>query len=121
MTILADRALIRVVVQGEGQQAGQQVRARFRIQKLFAHYVDIELPAPVAGLELHVTLDGLTINPETVDEDGKHSDWGRVARLRLNPDLIGRSAGSSLLEAELSDTHQRGNLPNDVAAADPPR
>jgi hypothetical protein len=87
--VLTDRALIRVTLEGKGEQ---QVRARFRLVKLFAHHLDLELPAPVAGRDLRVALDGIMIDPETVDEEGRRSDTGRFARLRLNPDLVKRGS-----------------------------
>ncbi len=86
--VLTDRALIRVTLEGAGQQVRAQVRARFRLLKLFAQHLDLELPASVVGSDLRVTLDGRTVDPETVDEEGHHSDAGRFARLRLNPDLV---------------------------------
>ncbi len=87
-TVLADRALIRVeVTEGEGHR----YRASFLLTQLLTRQLDIELPAPERRLGLEVTLDGKQVPREILDDEGQRSDRGRVARLRLNPDLVHRS------------------------------
>jgi hypothetical protein len=88
VTILADRALIRVEVT-EGQ--GCRYRASFHLTQLLAENLDIELPAPVPRLGLVVKLDGKEVTPKLLDENGQASASGRIARLRLSPGLVRRS------------------------------
>ncbi len=82
VTVLADRALIRVEVT-EGQ--GHRYRASFFLTQLLTRQLDVELPAPVPSLGLVVTLDGQQVTPEVVDEEGQHSDSGKVAQLAAQP------------------------------------
>ena len=86
VTVLADRALIRVEVT---ESEGHRYRASFL--QLLTRQLDIELPAPERRLGFEVTLDGRRVVPEILDDDGQRSDRGRVARLRLGPDLVHRS------------------------------
>ncbi len=88
VTVLADRALIRVEVT-EGQ--GYRYRASFHLTQLLTHNLDIELPASVPRLGLEVKLDGAPVKWNVVDENGQHSESGRVARLKLDPALVQRS------------------------------
>jgi hypothetical protein len=88
--VLVERALVRADVSDSG---GQAYRARFRLARLAARHLDVELPAPAAGLPgLAVTLDGRPVAAEVVDRDGRQADGGRVLRLRLAPDLVARPA-----------------------------
>ena len=88
VTVLADRALIRVEVT---ENQGHRYRASFLLTQLLTRHLDIKLPAPVPSLGLEVTLAGERVTPEVVDEKGERSDSGRVARLRLGPELVQRS------------------------------
>jgi hypothetical protein len=88
VTVLADRALIRVEVT-EGQ--GYRYRASFHLTQLLTKNLDIEVPAPVPRLGLAVKLDGAPVRWSVVDENGQRSDSGRVARLELDPELVQRS------------------------------
>ena len=88
ITVLADRALIRVNVT-EGQ--GDRYRASFHLTQLLTKELDVELPAPVRRLGLKVNLDRREVAWDVLDESGHGSESGRVARLRLNPDLVQRS------------------------------
>jgi hypothetical protein len=88
-TVLVERALVRAEV---GEAGVQTYRAGYRLGRLSARHLDVELPAPVAALGLRVWLDAKEVTPEAVDESGAPSDGGRVARLRLAPSLVGRGA-----------------------------
>jgi hypothetical protein len=91
-TVLVERALIQARVLDAG---GQAYRAAFRLGRLAAGALDVELPAPVPTLHLLVRLDGRLVPWETVDEEGQRADGGRVARLKLEPSLV-RPEGSVL-------------------------
>jgi hypothetical protein len=122
-TVLVERALIQARVLDAG---GQTYRAAFRLEQLAADHLDVELPAPVPMLGLHVRLDGRDVSWQTVDEEGNPSDGGRVARLALGPGLVrpgsvlevgyqlpaGR-AGNSALQTVLLPPRLRGG-PADV-------
>ncbi|HZY89584.1 MAG TPA: hypothetical protein VFE78_32480 [Gemmataceae bacterium] len=122
-TVLVERALIQARVHDAG---GQTYRAAFRLEQLAGDQLDVELPAPVPNLGLRVRLDGRGVGWETVDEEGNPSDGGRVARLRLGPELVrpgsilevsyqlppGR-AGNSALQTVLLPAVLRGG-PGDV-------
>jgi hypothetical protein len=91
ITVLVDRALIRVSV-GDG---GQDYRASFLLTQLATHDLDLEFPAPIISLNPRVILDGKDVDRkevemEIVDEAGRRADGGRFARLRLSPDLVRR-------------------------------
>src|SRR5262249_22637634 len=67
-TLAVDRALIQATVSDNGHQA---YRARFLVGKLSAHSFDVELPAPPAGINLEMFLDGKRLaNLRTIDEEG---------------------------------------------------
>src|SRR5262249_60562669 len=93
-TVLVERALVRVTIDAAG---AQEYRARFRLVRLFRRTLDVELPGPLPGLCLKVKLDGRQVDPEAVDDSGRRSPTGRVARLRLGPELVRRG---SVLERE---------------------
>jgi hypothetical protein len=89
VTVLVERGLVRVQVAEGG---GQGYRASYLLSHLATRGLEIELPAPVPSLGLHVTLDGRTVAWETLDETGQRADGGRIARLALSPDLVRQSA-----------------------------
>jgi hypothetical protein len=78
--VLADRALVRVTVKSNGEQ---QYRVGIRLLQTFGRPLDVKLPAPVALVNLKVTLNGLGIDFEAMDEKGQRAGEGSVARLRL--------------------------------------
>jgi hypothetical protein len=84
-TVLVERALIQARVPDAG---GQTYRAAFRLERLAAGTLDVELPAPVPTLQLRVRLDGRDVPRETVDEEGNRAEVGRVARLKVEPALV---------------------------------
>jgi hypothetical protein len=91
ITVLVDRALVRVSV-GDG---GQDYRASFLLTQLATRDLDLEFPAPVISLNPRVILEGKDVDRkevelEIVDETGRRADGGRIARLRLSPDLVRR-------------------------------
>jgi hypothetical protein len=83
--VLVDRAVVRVEV---GAAGGQRFAARYRLRQLAVPYLDVELPAPVALLELKATLAGKAVAFDPVDGAGRPSAGGRSARLRLGPDPV---------------------------------
>lgn len=87
--VQAERALVRAAITEGG---GQSYRVSFVLGRLTARHLDIELPAPVASLDLRIVLDGKKVDWEAVDEAGQRADGGRVARLRLGPDLVKRGS-----------------------------
>jgi hypothetical protein len=89
VSVLTERVLVRAYVTEGG---GQTYRTGFLLEGLDAHYLDVELPAPTAGLGLRITLDGKQVNWEGVDEEGRHAPAGRIARLRLSPQLVKRGS-----------------------------
>lgn len=83
--VSVDRVLIQAAII-EGEQ--QTYRARFLLGKVAARHIDIELPAPLAALNLEVLLDGLRLtNLQAVDEDGAEAETGRIARVHVEPEL----------------------------------
>jgi len=86
---LAALAVDRVLVQAGVIESGQQsYRARFLLTKLTSRYLDIELPGPPATLQFEAFLNKRQVTSiTTVDEDGREAETGRIARLRLEPDL----------------------------------
>ncbi len=101
VTLLAERALVRVRVAEDGSQL---YTVHYRLRQLAAAHLDVELPAPVAALHLQATLDRKRVAHEVLDDAGQPSDGGRVARLRLAPELVGPT---SVLEVsyQLSPGH----------------
>jgi hypothetical protein len=91
--VLVERALVRVTVGGPGAADGlQHYRTSYLVARLAGRHLDVELPAPVHTLQLRVLLDGRPVAYETVDEQGERDHGGRVARLRLSPNLVKRRA-----------------------------
>jgi hypothetical protein len=84
-TLLVDRALVQVDLVEGGRQ---RFKARYRLRQLTAGHVDAELPMPVALLELKATLDGKAVPAEVIDEKGRPSAAGRLARLWLQPGAV---------------------------------
>jgi hypothetical protein len=77
-TVGVERALVRVTV---GEDGAQQVRASYQVSQLAARHLDLELPAPPAGLNLRVRLDQEPVKWK--------AEGGRVARLEdLSPGLF---------------------------------
>jgi hypothetical protein len=83
--VLVDRAVVRVEV-GEG--GGQRLTVRYRLRHLAADHLDVELPLAVALAELTVVLGGKAVAFEAVDDAGRSSAGGRVARLQLGSNLV---------------------------------
>jgi hypothetical protein len=54
--------------------------------------LDIELPGPVATLNVRIALNRKRVAPDIVDEKGQHTDGGNIARLRLSADLVRQAA-----------------------------
>lgn len=87
-SVVIDRALVQVTLADEGYQ---NYRARFLIARVGARHVDLEMPAPLSGLNLEVTLDGKKVTQiQTLDVSGKVADNGTVLRLGVEPDLYTR-------------------------------
>lgn len=89
VTVLTERVLVRAAVTEGG---GQSYRTGFLLERLETRYLDVELPAPAAGLGLRVTLGGKQVAWDAVDDDGQLAAGGRVARLRLSPQLVKRGS-----------------------------
>jgi hypothetical protein len=91
-TVLVEHVIVRATIADDGTQA---YIVRLRLQRLASDTLDIELPAPVRALALRARLDKRDVLPEVLDDSGRPSEAGRVARLRLSMDIAGTS---SLLE-----------------------
>jgi hypothetical protein len=91
-TVLAEEAVVRATLLEGG---GQLYQVSYRLRQLAGTHLDVELPAPVATVNLKVTLDHKEVTPDVVNEAGRQTDGGTVARLRLAPDLV---RPTSLLE-----------------------
>jgi hypothetical protein len=90
VSVLADRALVRVTVHDNGTQ---QYRVGVRLLQVFGPYLDVELPDAVLRLGPEFRLDGVQVDAEAVDEkSGRGSPTGRVARLRLPPSPVREGA-----------------------------
>ncbi len=95
VTVLTERVLVRAAVTEGG---GQSYRTSFLLERLETRHLDVELPVPTAGLGLRVTLKGPEGGPakqvawDAVDDEGQHAAGGRVARLRLGPQLVKRGS-----------------------------
>jgi hypothetical protein len=83
--IAFDRALIQAAVADAGQQ---NYHARFLLHRIQSRAIDLELPAAPATINLEVWLDGKRLTTwQTLDDDGREADTGRIARLRVEPEL----------------------------------
>jgi hypothetical protein len=96
-TVLIDRALVRVDI-GEGGE--HNYRVSYRLSRLAGRHLDFELPAPVS---LTASLDGKRVEYEPIASDRPELK-GRLARLRLSPDLVRKPA---ILELAYSLTPDR--------------
>jgi hypothetical protein len=117
--IRVERSLIQVSVGSSGYQT---YRAWFLAKTGGAKTLDVELPAPLSGLNLKMTVDGKPVQPSAVDETGKPADVGRIARVGLNASADqgvallrmeyqlppGRTGGSGLLQTTLQPPVVRG-------------
>lgn len=83
--VVVDRVLVQVVVGDGGQQT---YRTRFLLSKVSARFLDVELPAPPASLNLDVRLNGLKLAAtQVVDDAGRENANGRILRLPIQPEL----------------------------------
>jgi hypothetical protein len=89
ISVLTERVLIRATVAEGGSQS---YHASFVLERLDSHYLDVELPAPVAGLLLRISLNGKEVFWDPVDDDGQRAPGGRIARLRIGPQLVKRDS-----------------------------
>jgi hypothetical protein len=104
VTVLIKHGLARVEV----TDGGQNYRISYLVKSLAAKYLDLEMPAPVAGINLGVTFKGDDVKPDILDsESGRPADAGRVARLRLPRDLGGKPA---ILEVQYHLPPVRGGV-----------
>ncbi len=119
VTVVTERVLVRAAVNEGGAQS---YRASYLLAGLASRNLDVELPGPAAGLALVVTLDGKQVAWAAVDETGQRAAGGRVARLRLAPQLVKRGsvleivyelppgrAGTGLLQTLLTPPLLRGD------------
>lgn len=88
-TLLVHHQLIRASVGESGQQS---YRVRYLFDKLGARFLDVELPGTPAALGLEAFLDGKPVPFRAVNEEGRDSDTGRIARLRVEPELYRQRA-----------------------------
>lgn len=117
-----DRALIQASLADGG---GQRYRARFLFHKLNSRTLDVELPAAPAALGLEMWLNGKRVPTwQTLDDEGRDAENGRIARLRVEPDLYrkpvvlelryqlapGRAEGGSRWQVALQPPLLRGNV-----------
>ncbi|HJT79042.1 MAG TPA: hypothetical protein VJ739_17735, partial [Gemmataceae bacterium] len=123
--VSVERALVRVTVD---EQGGQEYRARFLLPQVLAPYLDLEFPAPVAGLNPTARLQAADQEKQVgwvaVDENGQPSPAGKVARLQVpepfarKPLLLDvayplpadRAPGSGLLQTMLYPPVLRGDV-----------
>jgi hypothetical protein len=85
VSVLTDRVLARVAVTEGGSQS---YRVGFLLERLESRHLDVELPSPMAGLALRVTLGGKEVSPYAVDDEGRRAPGGRIARLPIGPQLV---------------------------------
>ena len=88
-SVLAERALVRVQLLDSG---GQLYRVSYLLRHLVGDHIDIELPGPVPTLGLQVALNRLRLTPDVVNDSGRQTDGGNIARLRVGPDLLRQAA-----------------------------
>lgn len=88
-TVLAERALVRVQLLDSG---GQLYRVSYQVRHLVGDHIDVELPGPVPTLGLQAALNHLRIMPDVVNDSGRQTDGGNIARLRVGPDLLRQPA-----------------------------
>src|SRR5262249_56706426 len=80
VTVLAERALVRVAV----EEGGQAYHASFLLRQVATPHVDVELPSALVGLGLRISLGGKEAAWHVPGEEG------RVARVSVGPDLLRR-------------------------------
>ena len=78
--VLVDRVLIQVRVTEDGFQ---HYRTRFLLRQVGADHLDLDLPAPLEALDLHVTLDGNAVSPTDLRPVKGTREGARVLRLGL--------------------------------------
>jgi len=100
-TVLVERALIRVKVHENGTANYQ---ARFRIGQLNTNDLEVELPAPAAGLLLQINLDDKEVPRTIIDSEG------RVVRLLNVKSLI---KPNSILELVYESSPVGATVPAD--------
>lgn len=97
LSVLIDRALVRVEVAGNGQQ---NYRTSFRLSRLAGRTLDLELPAPAPAIQFRASLevpDGnggrqrVRIDPEYLASERAELK-GRLVRLRLAPEVARQKA-----------------------------
>jgi hypothetical protein len=117
--VRVERTLIQVTV---GVSGFQNYRAWFLVKTGGAKTLDMELPAPLAGINLKFDVDGKPVRPTAVDESGKPAEVSKIARVPLaasadhGPVLLrleyqlppGRTGGSGLLQTALQPPVVRG-------------
>ena len=121
-SVVIDRALVQVTLADEGYQ---NYRARFLIARVGSRHIDLDMPAPLSGLNLEVTLDGKKVSQiQTLDASGKVVDNGTVLRLVVEPDLYtrpvildihyqlapGRARGKGVFHSTLTPPEPRGDV-----------
>jgi hypothetical protein len=87
-TVLIDRSLVRVEIDGGGVQT---YRVSYRIARLAARHLDFELPAPMPTIGFAASLNGKRIDPALVPTE-RAEQRGKLVRLRLSPDLVRKPA-----------------------------
>ncbi len=118
---LANLAVDRVLVQALVVEGGQQTyRARFLLTKVGARAIDVELPGSPAALNFEAFLNGRPVaDLVAIDDEGRESEIGRVARLRVEPELFRKP---TVLEVRYQLPAGRGDgVGNFVARLQPPR
>jgi hypothetical protein len=88
-TVLVERLVVRVQIADNGTQL---YVVRLRLRRLAAGAIEVELPGPIRAMDLQARLDQRQVVPEPLDDTGRPSESGRVARLRLSGNLIGDGA-----------------------------
>ena len=120
-SVVIDRALVQVTLADEGYQ---NYRVRFLIARVGARHIDLDMPAPLSGLNLEVTLDGKKVSLDAIDANGKVVDNGSVLRLGVEPDLYtrpvildmhyqlapGRARGKGAFHSTLTPPEPRGDV-----------
>jgi hypothetical protein len=105
-TVLIERAVVRVQIADNGTQT---YVVQWRLRRLAAATIEVELPAPVRTLDLQARLGQLQVQPEAIDDAGRPSEAGRVARLKLDAALLGKA---TMLELQYRLTGERALASN---------
>lgn len=88
-SVVIERGLIRVHI---NSAEGHQYHAGFVIRDLTTGDLEVELPIPVRVARMQAVLEGKIVPFIPVDEEGRASESGRVARLKLSPSLVSSAA-----------------------------